>query len=132
MVTDPQAYLDLLEHKKAFANLATTMPDGTPQVTPVWFDYQDSKLRVNTARGRVKERNMRVGSHVALAIMDPENPYRYVQVRGIVTRRTEDGADVHIDSLARKYLGQDKYPFRQPGEQRVIYEISPKSFSGNG
>ncbi len=132
MAKEPQAYLDLLEQKKAFANLATTMPDGTPQVTPVWFDYKDSKLCVNTARGRVKERNMHVGSHVALAVMDPDNPYRYVQVRGTVTRRTEDGADAHIDSLAKKYLGQDKYPFRQPGEERVIYEITPKSFSGQG
>lgn len=132
MAKQPQAYVDLLEHKKAFANLATTMPDGTPQVTPVWFDYKDSKIRVNTARGRVKDRNMHPGSHVALAIMDPDNPYRYVQVRGTVTGQTEDGADPHIDSLAKKYLGQDKYPFRQPGEQRVIYEITPQSFSGQG
>ena len=132
MAKDAQAYRDLLEQKKAFANLATTMPDGTPQVTPVWFDYKDAKLRINTARGRVKERNMREGTQVALAIMDPDNPYRFVQVRGTVIRRTEDGADAHIDSLAKKYLGQDKYPFRQPGEVRVIYEIDPRSFSGQG
>ena len=116
----------------AFAHLATLMPDGTPQNTPVWFDYKDGKLRVNTARGRVKERNMKEGSPVALSILDPDNAYRYVQVRGSVSHITEDGADAHIDSLAKKYLGKDKYPFGQPGETRVTYEITPKSFSGMG
>jgi len=132
MATSPDKYLDLFGEKKAFAHLATLMPDGTPQNTPVWFDYKDGKLRVNTARGRVKERNLKEGSPVALSILDPDNAYRYVQVRGRVTHVTEDGADAHIDSLAKKYLGQDKYPFRQPGETRVIYEITPKSFSGMG
>jgi len=75
---------------------------------------------------------MKEGSHVALSIMDPDNAYRHLQVRGTVSHVTEDGADAHIDSLAKKYLGQDKYPFRQPGEVRVIYEITPKSFSGMG
>jgi hypothetical protein len=75
---------------------------------------------------------MKEGSAVALAIMDPDNAYRYVQVRGTVSCVTEEGADAHIDSLAKKYLGQDKYPFRQPSERRVIYEIAPKSFSGMG
>jgi PPOX class probable F420-dependent enzyme len=132
MATSPDKYLDLFGEKKAFAHLATLMPDGTPQNTPVWFDYKDGKLRVNTARGRVKERNLKEGSPVALSILDPDNAYRYVQVRGHVTHVTEDGADAHIDSLAKKYLGQDKYPFRQPGETRVLYEITPKSFSGMG
>ena len=121
----PDAFQDVLEQKKAFANLATTMPDGSPQVTPVWFDYTNGHIRVNTAKGRVKARNMQQGSHVALAIMDPDNPYRYIQVRGTVARVTENGADAHIDSLAKKYLGKDKYPFRQPGEQRIMYEIVP-------
>lgn len=132
MATDPENYRDLFEDKKAFASLATLMPDGSPQVTPVWFDRKDGKFRVNTAKGRVKARNMKEGSHVALAIMDPDNAYRYVQIRGTVSRITEDGADAHIDSLAKKYLGQDKYPFRQPGEVRVMYEISPASISGMG
>jgi hypothetical protein len=132
MATDPENYRDLFEQKKAFANLATLMPDGSPQVTPVWFDRKDGMFRINTAQGRVKARNMKEGSPVALSIMDPDNAYRYVQVRGNVSRVTEDGADAHIDSLAKKYLGQDKYPFRQPGEQRVMYEIAPKSFSGMG
>ena len=126
----PDKYLDLLKQKKAFANLATVMPDGTPQVTPVWIDYADGVIRFNTAKGRVKARNLKVGSPVALAIMDPDEPYRYLQVRGRVRRVTEEGADAHIDSLAKKYLGKDKYPFRQPGEVRVMYEIEPQSASG--
>ena len=128
----PDKYLDLLQRKKAFANLATLMPDGSPQVTPVWIDYADGVIRFNTAKGRVKARNLKVGSPVALAIMDPDEPYRYLQVRGRVRRVTEEDADAHIDSLAKKYLGKDKYPFRQPGEVRVIYEIEPKSASGMG
>ena len=130
MATIPDKYLDLLTQKKAFADLATVMPDGTPQVTPVWFDYGNGIVRVNTAKGRVKQRNMKEGSPVALSIMDPENPYRYLQVRGKVTRMTEDGASAHIDSLARKYLGKDKYPFAQPGEVRVMYEITPVAAQG--
>ena len=125
-------YQDLLREKKAFASLATQMADGSPQVTPVWFDYDGKIIRVNSARGRVKTRNMKEGSPVALAIMDPDNPYRYVQVRGRVRHVTETGADRHIDSLAKKYLDKDKYPFAQPGEVRIIYEIEPSSFSGMG
>jgi PPOX class probable F420-dependent enzyme len=127
MAQIPDAFLDLLQQKKTFANLATVMPDGSPQVTPVWFDYNGGKIRVNTAKGRVKARNMKEGSPVALAIMDPDNAYRYVQIRGRVTKMSEQGADAHIDSLAKKYLGQDKYPYRQPGEVRVMYEIEPSA-----
>src|SRR3984957_1618435 len=108
MVAIPEKYADLLDQKKSFANLATVMPDGSPQVTPVWFDYKDGLIRVNSAKGRVKARNMKTGASVALAVMDPDNPYRYVQVRGQVGRVTEDGADAHIDALAKKYLGRDK------------------------
>jgi PPOX class probable F420-dependent enzyme len=128
----PDQYSDLLGAKKAFANIATVLKDGSPQVTPVWFDFTGGKIRVNTARGRVKSRTMRPGVSVALAIMDPENPYRYLQVRGKVTNCTETGADAHIDSLAKKYLGQDKYPFRQSGEIRVMYEIEPTSAYAQG
>jgi PPOX class probable F420-dependent enzyme len=132
MAAIPDKYLDLLQLKKAFANLATLMPDGSPQVTPVWLDYAGGAIRINTAKGRVKARNLKVGSPVALAIMDPDEPYRYLQVRGRVRRVVEEGADAHIDALAKKYLGKDKYPFRQPGEIRVMYEIEPKSASGMG
>jgi PPOX class probable F420-dependent enzyme len=128
----PDTYLDLLQQKKAFADLATVMADGSPQVTPVWFDFTDEVIRVNTAKGRVKSRTLRPGAPVALAITDPENPYRYLQIRGRVRRAIEEGADAHIDSLAKKYLGKDTYPFRQPGEVRVTYEIEPTSASGMG
>lgn len=127
MASIPEKYLDLFTEKKAFANLATVMPDGSPQVTPIWVDYAGGKIRLNSARGRVKDKNMKVGARVALAIMDPANPYRYIQVRGRVTGVTEDGAAAHIDSLTKKYMGLDKYPFHQPGVARVIYEIEPQS-----
>jgi len=123
-------FADLLEEKRTFAHLATTMPDGGPQSTPVWIDYRDGRVLVNTAKGRVKARNMRQGSQVALSITDPDNPYRYVQVRGVVSKVHDEGADAHIDFLAKKYLGQDKYPWRRPGEERVIYEIEPQSVQG--
>jgi PPOX class probable F420-dependent enzyme len=125
MAEIPAAFQDLLSNPKAFANLATVMKDGSPQVTPVWFDHEGGKLRVNTAKGRTKARNMQEGARVALSILDPENPYRYLQVRGVVARVTEQGAAAHIDSLAKKYLGKDKYPFAQAGEVRVLYEIEP-------
>ena len=127
MVAIPDQYLDLLQQKKALANLATVMPDGSPQVTPVWFDYAGGLVRVNSAKGRVKSRNMSEGARVAVAIVDPENPYRYIQIRGRVARVTEQGASEHIDSLSKKYLGKDKYPFGQPGEVRVTFEIEPTS-----
>ena len=125
-------YSDLFSgQKKAFATIATLMPDGSPQATPVWFDMEGGRIRVNTARGRTKARNMKPGAKVALAVIDPDNPYRYVQVRGTVVKETEAGADGHIDSLAKKYLGQDKYLFRMPGEVRVIFEIEPFSVQSN-
>ena len=130
MAAIPEKYLDLVQQKKAFANLATLMPDGSPQVTPVWFDYKDWVIRVNTAKGRVKARNMKEGAQVALTVMDPDNPYRYVQVRGRVKRVAEQNADAHIDTLAKKYLGKDKSPWARPGDVRVIYEIEPTSASG--
>jgi len=132
MATIPDQFLDLLQQKKAFAHLATVMPDGSPQVTPVWFDYQGGAIRVNTAKGRVKARNMKEGAPVALSIMDPDNPYRHIQVRGRVRRATEAGADSHIDSLAKKYLGKDQYPWRRPGEVRLTVEIEPTSASVMG
>ena len=126
MAEIPAAFLDLMTQKVAFAHLATIMPDGTPQVTPVWFEYAGGRVRVNTARGRVKARNMTEGSAVALSILDPDNAYRYVQIRGHVRHVTETGADAHIDSLAMKYMGKDKYPFASPDVTRVIYEIEPE------
>ncbi|HEV8485308.1 MAG TPA: PPOX class F420-dependent oxidoreductase [Blastocatellia bacterium] len=127
----PEKYVDLFS-KKAFANLATVNPDGTPQVTPVWVDYDGTHVLVNSARGRRKDKNMETNPAVAISIPDPDNPYRYLEVRGRVAEITEDGADEHIDKMAKKYLGQDKYPFRQPGEVRVIFKIQPLHTSGMG
>ena len=131
-MTIPEKFLPVLTQKKALAHLATVMPDGTPQVTPVWFFYKDGKFIVNTARGRVKDRNMTKNAKVALSIVDPDNPYAHIAVRGTVVRATEEGANASIDALAKKYLGQEKYPFGQPGEVRVIYEIQPTSVSAMG
>lgn len=123
--TIPNAFRDLFT-KRAFGNLATLMPNGQPQVTPVWCDYDGTHIRVNTARGRQKDRNMRRDPRVAITLIDPDNPYRYLEVRGKVAEITEQGADDHIDLLAKKYLGVDKYPYRQPGEVRVLYKIKPE------
>jgi PPOX class probable F420-dependent enzyme len=132
MAMIPDQYLDLLgSEKKAFASIATVQPDGSPQVTPVWFDFVNGRVRVNTAKGRVKARNMQEGVRVALSIMDPDNAYRYVQVRGKVTRMTEEGARAHIDTLSRKYIGKE-YPWSRPGEVRVMYEIEPIAAQGMG
>jgi PPOX class probable F420-dependent enzyme len=127
----PEKYRDLFD-KKAFASLGTQMPDGSPQVTPVWVDYDGHHVLVNTAKGRAKDRNMRRDPRVSLAIIDPDNPYRYLEVRGRVAEVTEEGADQHIDKMAKKYLGQDKYPFRQAGEVRVLFKIEPVKYSSNG
>lgn len=124
----PEKFRDLLQ-KKAFAHLATLMPDGSPHVSPVWFDSDGKIFRVNSARGRVKDRNMRRDPRVGLSIIDPDNAYRTLMVRGRVTNITEAGADAHIDSLAKRYLGVDKYPFRTAGEMRVIYAIEPTHVS---
>ena len=131
MAAIPDQYKDLLE-KKAFAHLGTLMKDGSPQVTPVWFDHDGTHIRINSAKGRRKDKNMRNRPQVALSILDPDNPYRYMQIRGKVVDVTETGADAHIDSLAKKYLGQDKYPFRQPGEERVIYKVSVERVTAMG
>ena len=117
--------LDLFK-KPAFANLATLNPDGSPQVTPVWVDFDGTNIIVNTARGRVKDRNLQREPRVALSILDPENPYRYLGIQGRVTEMTEAGADAHIDKMAKKYLDKDTYPFRKPGEVRVIVKITPE------
>ena len=124
MAVIPDQFKDLF-HKRAFASLATLMPDGTPQVTPVWVDFDGTHVLVNSARGRQKDKNMQKNSQVALSIMDPDNPYRYLEVRGKVTEITEQGADQHIDKMAKKYMGKDTYPFRRPGEVRVLFKILP-------
>jgi PPOX class probable F420-dependent enzyme len=127
----PENFMDLFQ-QPAFANLATIMPDGTPQVTPVWCDFDGRYVVVNTAKGRVKDRNMRRSPHVALSIMDPRNPYRYLEIRGRVAEITEAGADQHIDKMAKKYMNVEKYPYRSAGEVRVLYKIAPERTSTMG
>lgn len=127
----PENYLDLFD-KKVFASLATLMPSGSPQVTPVWIDYDGQNVVFNTAVGRQKDKNLQADGRVSLALVDPDNPYRYLEVRGTVIERTTDGADDHINKMAKKYLGQDVYPFRQPGEVRVIFKIKPERTSSMG
>jgi len=121
----PEKYRDLFT-KRAFASLATLMPDGSPQVTPVWCDLDGDLVIVNSAKGRQKDKNIRRDPRVALAIIDPDNPYRYLEIRGRVVEIAEQGADLHIDRMAKKYLGADKYPYRQPGEVRVMFKIQPE------
>jgi PPOX class probable F420-dependent enzyme len=130
-VSIPDKYRDLLTGKKAFASLGTLMPDGTPQVTPVWFDYDGKNLIFNSARGRQKDLNVRRDPRVSMTIIDPENPYRYVEVRGRVTDITQEGARDSINKLSKKYLGKDVYP-GPPDEVRVIYRVKPEKVHGNG
>jgi len=130
-VTVPDSHKDLLQDEtRAFAFLATSMKDGSPQVTPVWFDMDGERIRINTARGRVKEKNMKARRQVALAIIDPDDPYRYIQVRGRVVEIREAGAREHIDRLSEKYTGNQEYQ-NYRGETRVIFYIEPESVSLN-
>ena len=121
----PEKYRDLFT-KKAFASLATLMPDGQPQVTPVWCDVEGDLVIINTAKGRQKDRNLRRDPRVALSIIDPDNPYRYLELRGRVAEITEQGAAEHIDKMAKKYFGVDKYPYKNQNEVRVIFKIQPE------
>jgi PPOX class probable F420-dependent enzyme len=125
MATIPENYLDLTT-KKAFAQLATLMPDGSPHVSPVWFEYDGKHIIVNSAKGRVKDRNVRRDPRVGIDVVDPDNPYRHLSIRGRVVDITENGADAHIDKLSKKYTGAEKYARRTPGEVRVIYRIEPE------
>jgi len=120
----PKSHRDLLG-KKAMAHLATLSAGGAPQVTPVWFDYDGTFLRVNSAKGRAKDKHMRRDPRVALSIIDPDNAYRYLEIGGRVVEITEAGADHHIDHLAKTYMGVEKFPFHRAGETRVIYKIEP-------
>lgn len=122
----PASHKDLLD-RPIVVTLATTMPDGTPQATPVWFDYVDGIIRINTARGRQKDNNMENRPNVSVLSVDPNNPYRYLEVRGKITEITEEGAVDHIELLSRRYMNQPYYTEANPqGSQvRVIYKIEP-------
>jgi len=118
----PQEYLDLLKDEtKAYLFLATTMPDGSPQVTPIWFNSDEEFLLINTNEGRIKDRNMKARPKVALVIQDPKTPYRYLQIRGEIAEHTTQGADEHINQLSLKY-DNEPWKYRQ-GQKRIIYKI---------
>lgn len=127
----PKEFMTLLKDEtKSFAFLATIMPDLSPQVTPVWFNTDGENILINTAKGRVKDLNMRSRPEVALAIPNPENPYNYLQIRGRVVEITEEDADEHFQHLAKIYTGK---PFVIPEDQvRVIYRISPDKVDAHG
>jgi PPOX class probable F420-dependent enzyme len=111
---------------KNFGFIASLMNDGSPQLTPVWIDYDGQFLLVNTAEGRTKQKNFARDPRVAISVIDQNNPYNMVSIRGKVIQQTSDGADEHIDRLAKRYLGVDKYPFRAPDEKRIILKIKPE------
>jgi PPOX class probable F420-dependent enzyme len=120
----PADFQDLFE-RKSFAALTTTLPNGAMHVTMVWIDYDGSRLLVNSAQGRRKVKNVRHNPEVGLAIINPEDPYRYLWVAGTVDEITEEGADSHAHSLARRYLGVDKYPYLDRDPTRVLLKIRP-------
>lgn len=115
---------------KNLANLATIRKDGTPHVTPVWVDYDGEDVLLNTAKGRAKEQHLRRDPRATVEVVDQADPYSYVSVTGSV-ELTEEGADEHIDKLAKKYLGVDSYPNRTPEEQRVIVRLHPERVTDN-
>jgi len=121
----PDSHTDLIgDDARAYAYLATIMPDGTPQVTPVWFNVEADSILINTAVGRIKDKNMRARAHVALVIADPRDALRYIQVRGRVMGFTEVGALAHIGRLSMKYHGRPWTPVS--GQTRVIFQIQPE------
>ena len=124
-ITEPVAQL---LRSKNFAHLSTLMKDGSPQVTPTWVDLDDdgNNILINTAEGRIKQKNVSRDPRVAISISDQNNPYDMVTIRGTVTEQIKDGADEHTDRLAKKYMGLDKYPYRLPDEKRVILKIKPE------
>ena len=111
-----------LIQRPVLANIATVDADGRPQLTPVWIDLEGDELVFNTAKGRAKYANLSRNPSIAVSVVDPDDPYNVVVVRGSV-EPIEEGADEHIDSLAKKYLGVDEYPMRRPGEVRVKYKV---------
>jgi PPOX class probable F420-dependent enzyme len=122
MATIPATHVDIL-HKKSFAHVATVNADGIPQVTPVWVDYDGEHILINSALGRKKDRNLREQPHVAISVQDPDNPYRYLGLQGVVEEITEEGAEALIHALSHKYHGRD---YDLPaGQVRVTYKIRP-------
>lgn len=127
----PAHYADILE-KKGFAHWATIGPSGEPQSSPVWYAWDGERLLVSQTKSRQKYKNVERHPEVAVSITDPENPYRYLEIRGRVESLDDDGGNAFIDSLAQKYLDQEHYPWHQPGDQRVVVAIRPQRTSAMG
>ena|SRR6478609_6587342 len=123
-ITEP---ISKLLQDKNFAFLSTLMSDGSPQVTPTWIDVEDDVVLINTAEGRIKHKNISKDPRVAISIVDRNNPYNMVTIRGKVIEQTNQDADEHIDKLAKKYLGMDRYPGRSPNEKRIILKVKPET-----
>ena len=126
----PESFMDLIA-AKAFAHLATIMPDGSPQVTPVWFNFDGTHVLINSSKGRRKDENIRRDPRVSISMCDPDNPYRYLEIRGTVVELIEEGAVAHIDALAGKYLDLEEFPHHNDSDVRVIYKIEPTGFSSH-
>jgi len=120
----PDSHADILE-KKAFASVATIGPDGEPQNNPVWFDWDGEFVRFSQTTTRRKYRNLLRDGRVALSILDPDDPYRYIEIRGEMVAVEDDGETAFINSMAAKYLGLDEYPWHQEGDERVVVVIRP-------
>jgi PPOX class probable F420-dependent enzyme len=125
MVTVPQEYRDLLDERPVLVSLATVQADSQPQVTPVWIDMEGDLLRLNTVKGRQKYVNMVERPMITVLAIDPDNAFRYIEVRGRVTSIVEEGANAHIDTLAKKYTGADGYAWHNDADTRVIAYVEP-------
>jgi PPOX class probable F420-dependent enzyme len=124
----PDEFRDLFD-RQTFAHIATLLPDGTPHSVPVWIDYdaEENLLLVNTVRGSRKEQNVEENCHVAVSMTDPEDPYRFLSVRGEVVELTEESAVEHVDRLAQRYMGVEEYPRGDEEGSRVLVKIRPNS-----
>ena len=121
----PEGYEDLLE-TTALVHVATIGPDGEPQNNPVWFDWDGEHVKFSQTKTRQKYRNVSRDPRLALSIVDPENPYRYIEIRGEVTKVEEDPDNEFINAMANKYLGLDEYPYHQPGDERIVVYVEPE------
>jgi PPOX class probable F420-dependent enzyme len=133
MSTVPEKYADLLDwDTKAYANIATIGPDGQPQNNPVWFDVQDGKILFSQTTTRQKLKNVKRDPRIAISIMDPGNPYRYLEIRGKVVKVEPDPDKAFIDRMAQKYLGEQNYPWSKPGDERVVVVVEPMHTTSMG
>lgn len=118
----PEKFKDLFQ-KKSLGHLSTLMKDGSPQVSPVWIDFKNDQILVNSVMGRIKDSNIQRDPRVAISIVDPDNPYKGLMIRGAVVKFSQEIAEDHIDQMATKYLGVDRWPHGRPGEVRILYYI---------